>query len=138
MDYRVAHSGVEVGMPELNSGIPCFTGSSILAASVGAAQARRLALSGQFIGGEEALRLGLVDEIVAADHVLARALEVAADLSRKSAGAFAETKLWLRDIMQPALDAAFERAALVRSRAETSHGIQSGVTGFLGRSQGKN
>jgi enoyl-CoA hydratase/carnithine racemase len=133
MDYRVAHRGVQVGMPELNSGIPCFTGSSILAASVGIAQARKLALSGDFIDAEEALQHGLIDEVVDAERVLGRAIEVATALSKKSPVAFAETKLWFRDMMQPALDAAFERAAAVRSRTETSHGIQSGVAGFLGR-----
>lgn len=136
MDYRVAHRGVRLGLPEMNSGIPCITGSTILSWAIGSARARNIAITGRFLDADEALSLGLVDEIVEPEKVLDRSLEVAAMLSQKSPAAFAETKLWFRDMLQPALDAAFEHAAEVRSGEGMSRSIQAGVGGFLGRTPG--
>ncbi len=48
-----------------------------LVASVGLAAARRLLIGGETIGGEEALRIGLVDELLPPERLLPRALEIA-------------------------------------------------------------
>jgi hypothetical protein len=78
--------------------------------------------------------LGLIDELVAPAAVLERAVAVARDGAAKSPRAYAETRLWFRDMLRPALDRAFERAAAVRSHASMGESIEAGVQGFLGRS----
>jgi enoyl-CoA hydratase len=60
------------------------------------AGARRLALVGATIGPAEALRLGVVDEVVPADRVVTRAIEVARELAALPAEAFRLTKQALR------------------------------------------
>ncbi|GGE29143.1 hypothetical protein GCM10007276_02860 [Agaricicola taiwanensis] len=136
MDYRIGHAGVTVGMPEINSGMPCITGSAILNWSIGAPRALNIASTGRFLGSDEALHLGLINEIVDEDQVLPRALELAAELMKKSPQAYAETKLWFRDMTRPALDAAFARAAEVRAKSEMAQSIEAGVGAFLTRGSG--
>ncbi|KZD08543.1 enoyl-CoA hydratase/isomerase family protein [Oceanibaculum pacificum] len=133
MDYRVGHPGVTVGLPEINSGMPCITGSAILSWSVGPMMARTIATTGRPIGAEEAVRHGLIEEIVPPEQVLDRAMDVARELAGKSPEAFAETKLWLRDLTLPALDAAFARAAEVRGKENVAHSVRAGIGDFFGQ-----
>lgn len=134
MDYRIGHKGVRLGLPEINSGMPCITGSAILSWSIGPVRALNIATSGRFVGTEEALHLGVIDEVVAPEKVLDRAVAVAGELAQKPPHSFAETKLWFRDMMQPALNAAFDRAGKVRASTGMSQSIQAGVQGFFDRS----
>lgn len=48
---------------------------------VGLAQAKRLLMSARVVGAEEALRLGLVDELCEVGHAVERACEVAAEMA---------------------------------------------------------
>lgn len=132
-DYRVAHDGVRFGLPEINSGMPCITGTAILSWAVGPQLARSAALSGRFIGASEAHRLGLIEELVDSKQVFERAMEIAGELGAKSPGAYAETKHWVRDLCLPALDAAFARAAHVRGKEDIAHAVRDGVKGFFAR-----
>lgn len=135
MDWRVAHTGVRLGLPEMNSGIPCITGTAILAWAVGPQLARSMALSGRFIEADEALRYGLVEEVVESDRVLERAIDVARELASKAPEAYAETKLWTRDLHLPALDAAFARAEAARAKESVAQAVESGIKGFFGRNR---
>lgn len=68
-DYRIGLNEVEVGI--------ALPAEMILPLRrlVGAGQAERLAVAGLMVSPEEALRLGLVDEVVAGEAVVERALE---------------------------------------------------------------
>lgn len=64
-DFRVAASGAKLGQPEVLLGvIPGAGGTQRLARLVGPARAKDLVFSGRFVDAEEALRIGLVDEVV--------------------------------------------------------------------------
>ncbi len=131
-DHRVGHAGVRLGMPEIRAGMPCITGSTILAQTVGAATARSLATTGRFLDAGAALALGLIDELVEPPRVVERAVAVAREGTR-SPSAYAATRRWFAEMMRPELDRAFAHAAAVRSDAEVGHSIEAGVQGFLGR-----
>ena len=78
-DLRIASSNARFGQPEILLGIiPGGGGTQRLARLVGPARAKDLVLSGRAIGAEEAHRIGLVDEVVAADGFMARVGELAA------------------------------------------------------------
>jgi enoyl-CoA hydratase/carnithine racemase len=82
-DMRIASSRARLGQPEVLLGIlPGGGGTQRLARLVGPARAKELILTGRQVGAEEALRIGLVDEVVPADQVNARALALAAELAR--------------------------------------------------------
>ena len=69
-DWRVCGDNVKLGATEiLASLIPGGGGCARLAQAVGQARAKELVFSGRFVGAEEALELGLVDELVAPDGV---------------------------------------------------------------------
>jgi 2-(1,2-epoxy-1,2-dihydrophenyl)acetyl-CoA isomerase len=59
---------------------------------VGIGHARRILTSGQAVKGEEALRIGLADELVADAQVMDAAVERAAELARLPGEAFARMK----------------------------------------------
>jgi enoyl-CoA hydratase len=69
-DFRVAGTSSRFGQPEVGLGILAGAGGTRrLPALVGVAHARRLLYSGAVIDAAEALRIGLVDRVVADDAV---------------------------------------------------------------------
>lgn len=69
-DWRVCGDNVKLGATEiLASLVPGGGGCARLAWAVGPQRAKELVFSGRFVGAEEALELGLVDELVAPDGV---------------------------------------------------------------------
>jgi enoyl-CoA hydratase len=75
VDWRVAGDNAKVGATEILAGlVPGGGGCDRLARAVGASRAKELAFSGRFVGPQEALALGLVDELVAPDNVYDAAL----------------------------------------------------------------
>nr|WP_298992752.1 enoyl-CoA hydratase/isomerase family protein [uncultured Pseudokineococcus sp.] len=82
-DVRVCAKDARLGLPEVGLGVlPGAGGTQRLARLVGPSRAKDLLWSGAPVGAEEALRLGLVDEVVppgeALDAALARAARYAA------------------------------------------------------------
>jgi enoyl-CoA hydratase len=75
---RIASSSARLGQPEIKLGIiPGYGGTQRLPRLIGKGAALKLILTGEIIGAEEALRLGLVDEVVAPDQLLPRAEQIA-------------------------------------------------------------
>jgi enoyl-CoA hydratase/carnithine racemase len=73
-DFRVVGDNARLGQPEILLGlIPGAGGTQRLARLVGPARAKELIFSGRFVAADEALRIGLVDEVVDAADVLAAA-----------------------------------------------------------------
>jgi len=71
---RVASSKARFGQPEVKLGIvPGFGGTQRLARLVGRGVATELILSGRNVAADEALRIGLVNEVVEPDALLERA-----------------------------------------------------------------
>ncbi|TAK36500.1 MAG: hypothetical protein EPO21_02505 [Chloroflexota bacterium] len=82
---RVASDRAKLGLPELNLGIiPGAAGTQRLPRLVGKGRALDIILTGRTVSAEEALRIGLVDRVVANDRVLDEALELAALIARKA------------------------------------------------------
>jgi enoyl-CoA hydratase len=102
-DHRVmnqAHG--RIGVTELLVGVPFpVTALEILRFAVGTRQLTGLACSGRTYRAEQAVGVGLVDEAVAATHVLARAVEVATELAGLAPEPLRHTR---RQIRAPALE----------------------------------
>jgi enoyl-CoA hydratase/carnithine racemase len=74
-DFRVAAQDARLGLPEVLLGvIPGAGGTQRLSRLVGPAKAKDMIFTGRFVGAEEALRIGLVDEVVAPGEVYDAAL----------------------------------------------------------------
>ena len=68
-DLRAASTRSSFGMPEVRIGIPSVVEAALLPALIGAGHTRRLVLTGDPIGAEEALAWGLVDAVVPAEQL---------------------------------------------------------------------
>jgi enoyl-CoA hydratase/carnithine racemase len=91
-DLRIAARSAVFGLPEVEIGIlPSSGGTLRLVRAVGVARALELVLARRRCSADDALRLGVVTEVVEADAT-ARALELADDLTRLPALAVEVTK----------------------------------------------
>jgi enoyl-CoA hydratase len=92
-DVRIAAEHAIFGLPEVTLGIiPGAGGTQNLARLVGVGQAKRLLLSGERVDAAEALRLGLVEEVVASGAALDVALALARRIARNAPLAVAAAK----------------------------------------------
>jgi enoyl-CoA hydratase len=77
-DVRVASERAIFGMPEVRIGIPSVVEAALLPRLIGQGRARRLLLTGETIGAEEALSWGLVDAVASSgdlDDVVERLVQ---------------------------------------------------------------
>ena len=115
-DYRIAvDGGARFALPETGIGIlPGAGGTSELWSLIGVPQAMRLGMTGEQIDAQEALRIGLIQEVTADVNTgLQRARDLAAAVARRSPTSIAAFK---RGILQsvgrpPAVRAEIEAQA---------------------------
>ena len=75
---RLASENAKLGQPEVKLGIiPGYGGTQRLPRLVGTGLAMQILLTGEMISAQEAYRIGLVNEVVPADRLIARAEEIA-------------------------------------------------------------
>ena len=75
-DFRIAGSDAKLGQPEILLGvIPGAGGSQRLPRLIGPAKAKDLLFTGRMVDAQEALAIGLVDEVVEPDQVYDKARE---------------------------------------------------------------
>jgi enoyl-CoA hydratase len=79
---RLASEAARLGQPEIKLGIlPGYGGSQRLPRLVGQGAALKMILTGAMVSAAEALRIGLVDEVVAGDGLMTRAIELAEQIA---------------------------------------------------------
>jgi enoyl-CoA hydratase/carnithine racemase len=82
-DLRIASTRAKFGQPEILLGIiPGGGGTQRLPRLIGPARAKDMILTGRTVDADEALRIGLVDEVVEPDALFDRAIERAAALAK--------------------------------------------------------
>jgi len=92
-DFIYASDKARLGQPEVSLGvIPGFGGTQSLARRVGEARARELCMTGDVVGAEEALRIGLVNAVVPHAELLTRVREVGRKIAGKAPLAVAAAK----------------------------------------------
>jgi enoyl-CoA hydratase len=92
-DIIIAGEGAKLGQPEVKLGImPGAGGTQRLVRAVGKFAAMRWLLTGELIGAAQALRAGLVSEVVPDAQVLAHALEIATRIAALPSAAVAAIK----------------------------------------------
>src|SRR5450830_1629647 len=92
-DIRIAESQAQMALPEAAVGLlPCAGGTQLLPWLVGEGWAKRMILCGERINAETALRIGLVEEVVAPGQARQRALELAQQVDRQSPASVAACK----------------------------------------------
>ena len=75
--FRIASESAKFGQPEVKLGLmPGYGGTQRLPRLVGKGRALQIVLSGEIIGAQEAYRIGLVNEVVPSENVIARTEEI--------------------------------------------------------------
>jgi len=133
-DHRImARGNGRIGIPELLVGVPFpALPLSIVRARVPASAIRRLVNSGDTVLPDEALALGLVDEMCDADDLPAQALAVATALAAIPAVSFALTK---QAFVQPVLDQVASLAGVDAgvARAWADPAVHAAIAAYLER-----
>src|SRR5215468_287409 len=128
-DFTLAVPGAKFGYTEVRIGFVPAIVSTFLLRQVGEKIARDLLLTGRLFDAAEALRIGLINEIVAAESLMNRARQLAAQLMENSPASLLYTKRLLSEAAGADLDAQIEAAvrenAAIRSTADFREGISS-------------
>jgi len=128
-DFTLAVPEAGFGYTEVRIGfIPALV-SVFLVRQIGEKRARDLLLTGRIVKAEEALRLGLINEVVPADKLMERARELAATLAASSPSSLTRTKRLLREIageeLERQLEAAIRENAAIRDTADFREGLSA-------------
>ena len=135
---RVASNRARFGQPEVKLGIlPGFGGTQRLPRIVGRGVATELILSGRIIKAEEALSIGLVNEVVEPDALLARCREIVTSTFPNGPGAIAASLRALREGLDLPLEAALEREAQLFADTCATPEKNEGTRAFLEKREPK-
>lgn len=131
-DIRIAADSARFGQPEVKLGIiPGFAGTQRLVRLVGKGAAKEMVFTGEMIDAQEALRIGLVNRVVAQEKLLDEANSVAMKMCNKSASAIKLSK----EAIDHGAEMDFERAS--RYEADlfalsfTTEDCKEGISAFL-------
>jgi methylglutaconyl-CoA hydratase len=130
-DFTLAVPEAKFGYTEVRIGFVPAIVSTFLLRQVGEKQARDLLLTGRLFGAEEAAKLGLINEIVAPDNLMARARELAVVLLENSESSLRATKQLLTDHARLELDTHIEAAVRENAGIRTTADFREGITSFL-------
>jgi len=130
-DFTLAVPAARFGYTEVRIGFVPAVVSAFLALQIGDKRARELLLTGRLFDAEEAQRLGLVNEVVAAEDLQARVNALAEVLAGNSPTALAATKRLLATQNRAWLDSALAAALEANAGARETADFREGVAAFL-------
>lgn len=130
-DFRLAADDVQLGFPEVTIGmIPGSGGTQRLVRLVGLGRAKDIVMRGRRVQAEEALALGLVNEVVPADELEAAVGRLVEELSRHSPLALAMAKRILDLAYEGPLRVGLELEGLAYGLLQQTHDFREGVEAF--------
>jgi enoyl-CoA hydratase len=131
-DFIYASEAAKFGQPEVNLGvIPGFGGTQRLARRVGIGRARELIYTGEIIGADKAVAIGLANTVIAKDELLPRARALATDIAGKAPLAIAQAKRTMLRGVVPDLTAANELEAQAFAMLFGSADQKEGMKAFV-------
>ena len=126
-------SGGTIGLTELLVGVQFPTVPLEIARHAFGPQASRLALTTETFGAEDALRLGLVDELVSPDDLVPEAIARATKLAQLPADVYATTKAQLHGPAHRQIDRRRAADDLAATEVWTSGETLANISAFLDR-----
>jgi methylglutaconyl-CoA hydratase len=130
-DFTLAVPDARFGYTEVRIGFVPAIVSTFLLRQVGEKIARDLLLTGRLFDAQEALRIGLITEIVPAENLMKRTAELAAQLIENSPGSLLHTKRLLSTAARAELDAQIDAAVRENAAIRSTPDFREGITSFL-------
>ena len=130
-DFTLATPEAKFGYTEVRIGFVPAIVSNFLLRQVGEKHARDLLLTGRIFAADEALRLGLINEIVEPDRLLLRAYELAHGLMENSPASLRATKELLSQTVNEELDRHMEASIEENARIRQTHDFREGIAAYL-------
>jgi 2-oxoglutaroyl-CoA hydrolase len=130
-DFRIAADDLQLALPEVTLGmIPGSGGTQRMVRLVGLARAKDIVLRGRRVGAEEALRLGLVTEVVPFGELHAARDRLVEELSRLSPLALAVAKRVLNLAEDAPLHAGLQIEGFAYGMLRSTEDFAEGVAAF--------
>jgi enoyl-CoA hydratase/carnithine racemase len=137
-DRRVCGDNAKLGQPEILLGIiPGGGGTQRMARLIGAPRAKDLIFTGRMVGAEEALAIGLVDQVVPADEVYTAARSWAEQFADGPAVALAAAKKAIDGGLDVDLRTGLDLEAELFAALFATEDRQAGMTSFVENGPGK-
>ncbi len=131
-DFRIAAEDMQMALPEATIGmIPGSGGTQRLARLVGLGRAKDIIMRGRRIKAEEALRIGLVTEVVAVEALDGAVDALVNELSRHSPLSMAMAKRVLNTAYDGPLHVGLELEGLAYGLLQQTHDFHEGVEAFV-------
>jgi len=130
-DFTIAVPEAKFGYTEVKIGFLPAIVSVFLTRQIGEKRARDLLLTGRLLEAPEAKELGLVNEIVPAEKLMARVNELSESLIAASPVSVTRAKRLLISAAAATLDADLERAILEHARIRSTPDFKEGIASFL-------
>lgn len=130
--WRIAANNAVFGQPEIKLGmIPGFGGTQRLSRLIGKGRALEICLTGRRFSSEEAYRWGLVNELVAPEELMTRAIAVLTELTHLGPVAMESIMTVIHQGYDLSLDEAIELEAAHFGLCCTTSDKREGVAAFL-------
>jgi enoyl-CoA hydratase len=131
-DIRIAAEGSEFGIPAARLGAAYgYAGLERLVSLVGPSRARLLMFTGMRIDAAEALRIGLVDQVVGVSELRPRTLELAQSIAGNAPLAVAAAKITIAQILKDGCNRDMEAVRRIGIRCADSEDFQEGRRAFM-------
>lgn len=130
-DITLCVPEAKFGYTEVRIGFLPALVAVFLRRQVGEKQARELLLTGKIIGAAEALRLGLVNEVVTTGDVMGRAREVAVTILECSPSSVLQTKRMFHLHDEKSVRGELELAIEANAEIRSTEDFREGIAAFL-------
>ena len=130
-DFTLAVPDAKFGYTEVKIGFLPALVSVFLIRQIGEKRTRDLLLTGRIIEAAEAKEIGLVNEIIPAEHLLGRSKELADLLIAASPASLSRAKRLMTSAAAASVDADLERAVFENARIRCTPDFKEGLASFL-------
>lgn len=133
-DIRIAEEQAKLGLPEVTLGlIPGLGGTQRMARLVGQSKAKELLFMGSSITAQEALRIGLVNQVVPQGQALEEALKLAKKLAKGAGVAMGYAKHLVNKGPELSLPEALEMEIQHVEKIFKTEDLQEGLDAFINK-----
>lgn len=135
-DLRVSDTSGQFGIPAARLGLAYgFDGLRRLVSLVGQANARMLMYTASRVGAAEALRMGLVNQVVVPDELKPRVLELARQIANNAPLSVGAAKLGIDQVLLDPADRDLQGLARASAACFDSHDYREGRAAFREKRQ---